>query len=207
MPIMLTERQADVLRFFRDYTRAHGIAPTLDEAAQALGVNRITVHEHVRQLEMKGAVIRQPGRSRAVSVVFDPDGRDDAAGAMPSLPLLGRIRAGRPIEAVEDREEIPLVDLIPNGPEHYLLQVRGDSMIEDHIADGDMVVFERKKSARDGDVVVAILEGEEATLKRFYREPDGRTIRLQPANAQLEPIYTQSVEIRGVVRGVIRRFR
>jgi repressor LexA len=201
---MLTERQVAVLRFFRDYRRAKGIAPTLDEAASALGVNRITVHEHLRQLESKGAIVREPGRSRAVAVVFDPDERDPR-DATPSLPLLGHIRAGRPIEAVEDREDIAIRDLIPTGAEYYLLQVRGDSMIEDHIADGDLVVVESKKTARDGDVVVAVLEDEEATLKRFYREPD--RIRLQPANAQLEPIYARSVEIRGIVRGVIRRFR
>ncbi|MEZ5966489.1 MAG: transcriptional repressor LexA [Planctomycetota bacterium] len=202
---MLTERQATVLRFFRDYRRAHGIAPTLDEASQALGINRITVHEHLRQLEVKGAVVREPGRSRAVAVVFDPD-EPEAADETPSLPLLGRIRAGRPIEAVEDREDVALTDLVPTGANYYLLQVRGDSMIEDHIADGDLVVVESKKTPRDGDVVVAVLADEEATLKRFYREPDG-TVRLQPANAKLEPIFTRSVEIRGIVRGVVRRFR
>lgn len=205
MPIMLTERQVAVLRFFRDYRRAKGIAPTLDEASRALGVNRITVHEHLRQLELKGAIVREPGRSRSVAVVFDPDD-DGSENAAPSLPLLGRIRAGRPIEAVEDREDVALADLIPTGANYYLLQVRGDSMIEDHIADGDLVVVESKKTPRDGEVVVAVLDDEEATLKRFYREPDGR-IRLQPANAELEPIYALSVDIRGIVRGVIRRFR
>jgi repressor LexA len=205
VPITLTERQAAVLRFFRDYRRAHGIAPTLDEAARALGVNRITVHEHLRQLDLKGAIVREPGRSRAVTVVFDPDDQGESQNGA-TLPLLGRIRAGRPIEAVEHREDLRLTDLIPTGGDHYLLLVRGNSMIEDHIADGDLVVVESRKTARDGEVVVAILEDEEATLKRFYREPDG-TIRLQPANAELEPIYTRSVEIRGVVKGVIRRFR
>ncbi|HLU38234.1 MAG TPA: transcriptional repressor LexA [Planctomycetota bacterium] len=205
-PIMLTERQATVLRFFRDYHRQHGFAPTLDEAAQALGVNRITVHEHLRQLEAKGAIVREPGRSRAVAVVFDPDARGETAAAESTLPLLGRIRAGRPIEAVEDREEIRLDELIPTGANYYLLQVRGNSMIEDHIADGDLVVVEGKRPPRNGDVVVAILPDEEATLKRYYREPDGR-VRLQPANAEMEPIYVDEVEIRGVVRGVVRRFR
>jgi len=202
---MLTEKQAAVLRFFRDYRRAHGIAPTLDEASAALGINRITVHEHLRQLETKGAIVREPGRSRAVAVMFDPD-EDGGKGHGPSLPLLGRIRAGRPFEAVEDREDVALTDLIPTGANHFLLQVRGDSMIEDHIADGDLVVVESKSVPRDGDVVVAILDDEEATLKRFFREPDGR-VRLQPANAALQPIYPTSVQIRGIVRGVVRRFR
>jgi|SRR5688572_23649195 len=206
VPIMLTERQVTVLRFFRDYHRQHGISPTLDEASSALGVNRITVHEHLRQLAAKGAIVREPGRSRAVAVVFDPDARDDPGHDTPSLPLLGHIRAGRPIEAVEDREDVSLTDLIPTGANFYLLQVRGNSMIEDHIADGDLVVVESKKTPRDGDVVVAILPEEVATLKRFYRERDGR-VRLQPANAEMQPIYTSAVEIRGVVRGVVRRFR
>ncbi len=205
MPIMLTERQVAVLRFFRDYHRQHGISPTLDEASSALGVNRITIHEHVRQLESKGAVVRTPGRSRAVAVVFDPDA-DDKVDNAPSLPLLGRIRAGHPIEAVEDREDVALTDIIPTGDNFYLLEVRGNSMIEDHIADGDLVVVENKKTPRNGDIVVAVLSDEEATLKRFFREPDGG-VRLQPANATLAPIYCRSVEVRGIVRGVVRRFR
>lgn len=202
---MLTERQVTVLRFFRDYHRKHGISPTLDEASNALGVNRITIHEHLRQLESKGAIVREPGRSRAVAVVFDPDVGDEVNDAR-SLPLLGRIRAGHPIEAVEDREELAVTDLIPTGANVYLLEVRGNSMIEDHIAEGDLVVVENKKTPRNGDIVVAVLADEEATLKRFFREADG-SVRLQPANAELAPIFTRSVEIRGIVRGVIRRFR
>lgn len=206
-PIMLTGRQAAVLRFFRDYRRQNGISPTLDEAAKALGVNKITIHEHIRHLEQKGAIVRDPGKSRAVAVVFDPDAEEAAAAeAGQSLPLLGRIRAGRPIEAVEDREDVPLTDLIPTSGDHYLLQVRGNSMIEDHIADGDFVVVESRKNPRNGEIVVAILPDEEATLKRFYREPDGR-VRLQPANSEMEPIVVDAVEVRGIVRGVVRRFR
>jgi repressor LexA len=203
---MLTERQVTVLRFFRDHRRQHGYSPTLDEASRALGLNRITIHEHLRQLEAKGAIVRDAGRSRAVAVVFDPDAAEPSGRQATSLPLLGRIRAGRPIEAVEDREEVELTELIPTGANFYLLQVRGDSMIDDHIADGDLVVVEGKKTPRNGDVVVAILDDEEATLKRFYREPDGR-VRLQPANAAMTPIVTDRVDIRGIVRGVVRRFR
>jgi repressor LexA len=206
MPIMLTGRQADVLRFFRDYRRQNGISPTLDEAAKALGVNKITIHEHLRHLEDKGAIVRDAGKSRAVAVVFDPDATTMSSRVPECLPLLGRIRAGRPIEAVEDREEVQLAELVPTGGNHYLLQVRGNSMIEDHIADGDFVVVEGQRSPRNGEIVVAILPDEEATLKRFYREPDGR-VRLQPANADMAPIYTDSVEVRGIVRGVVRRFR
>jgi repressor LexA len=107
---------------------------------------------------------------------------------------------------LEHREEIPLTDLVPTGDRIYLLRVRGKSMIEDHIDDGDLVVVERRETANDGDIVVAILEDEEATLKRFYRESNGM-IRLQPANSEMEPLFTNRVQLRGVVRGVIRKFR
>ncbi|MBL8738948.1 MAG: transcriptional repressor LexA [Planctomycetes bacterium] len=205
---MLTEKQIRVLRYFRDYRRERGISPTLDEAAQALGVSKITIHEHLNQLTRKGAIHRDRAKARAVAILHDPDAENDRPGgaAIPSLPLVGMIAAGRPIEAIEERQEIPLTDLVPTGDHFYLLRVRGKSMIEDHIDDGDLVVVERRETANDGDIVVAILEDEEATLKRFYRESNGM-IRLQPANASMEPIFTSRVQLRGVVRGVVRRFR
>ncbi len=208
MELMLTEKQIRVLRYFRDYRRERGISPTLDEAAKALGVSKITVHEHLNQLNRKGAIHRDRAKARAVAILHDPDAEPDAAGpeAIPSLPLVGMIAAGRPIDALEDREEVSLTDLVPTGDQMYLLRVRGKSMIEDHIDDGDLVVVERRETASDGDIVVAVLEDEEATLKRFYRERNG-LVRLQPANASMEPIFTDNVQIRGVVRGVVRRFR
>jgi len=206
--LMLTEKQIRVLRFFRDYRREKGIAPTLDEAAQALGVSKITIHEHLNQLTKKGAIHRDRAKARAVAILHDPDASDEVVPAqpVPTLPLIGMIAAGRPIEALEDRQDLSLTELVPTGENVYLLRVRGKSMIEDHIDDGDLVVVERRETANDGDIVVAILEGEEATLKRFYRERNG-SIRLQPANSSMEPIYTTRVQVRGVVRGVIRRFR
>lgn len=208
MDLMLTEKQIRVLRYFRDYRRENGIAPTLEEAAEALGVSKITIHEHLNQLTKKGAVHRDKAKARAVAILHDPDARpeDRAATDIPSLPLVGMIAAGRPIEAIEDRQELSLTDLIPTGDRMYLLRVRGKSMIEDHIDDGDLVVVERRETANDGDIVVAILEDEEATLKRFYREKNG-LVRLQPANATMEPIFVSRVQLRGVVRGVVRRFR
>jgi repressor LexA len=204
---MLTEKQIRVLRYFRDYRREKGISPTLEEAAGALGVSKITVHEHLNQLTRKGAVHRDRAKARAVAILYDPDSIDGQPSLqVPSVPLVGVIAAGRPIEALEDREELSLTDLVPTGEQIYLLRVKGKSMIEDHIDDGDLVVVERRDSAKDGDIVVAILPGEEATLKRFYRERSGM-IRLQPANASMEPILTSEVQVRGVVRGVIRRFR
>jgi repressor LexA len=205
--LMLTEKQIRVLRYFRDYRRERGIAPTLDEAAQALGVSKITIHEHLKQLTRKGAIYRDRAKARAVAILHDPDAEDGVGGNEgPTLPILGLIAAGRPIEAVEAREEVKLTDLVPTGENVYLLRVRGKSMIDDHIDDGDLVVVERRETANDGDIVVAILEDEEATLKRFHRERNGM-IRLQPANASMEPLFTTEVQIRGVVRGVVRRFR
>jgi repressor LexA len=208
MNLMLTEKQIRVLRYFRDYRREKGIAPTLDEAAQALGVSKITIHEHLNQLTKKGAIHRDRAKARAVAILHDPDATEErpVPRRMPTIPLVGMIAAGRPIEALEDREEMSLTDLVPTGDRMYLLRVRGKSMIEDHIDDGDLVVVEKRETANDGDIVVAILEDEEATLKRFYRESNGM-IRLQPANAEMAPIFTSRVQLRGVVRGVIRRFR
>lgn len=208
MTMMLTEKQIRVLRYFRDYRQEHGIAPTLEEAAQALGVSKITIHEHLNQLSKKGAIHRDRAKARAVAILFDPDADDsvEPQDSIPSLPLVGTIAAGRPIDALEDREEMSLTELVPTGDRIYLLRVRGKSMIEDHIDDGDLVVVERRETANDGDIVVAILEDEEATLKRFYRESNGM-IRLQPANSEMEPLFTNRVQLRGVVRGVIRKFR
>ncbi|GDY01841.1 LexA repressor [Planctomycetota bacterium] len=205
MKLMLTEKQIRVLRYFRDYRNNRGIAPTLDEAAEALGVSKITIHEHLKQLAKKGAIFRDRAKARAVAILHDPDADEAPTLNLPTLPLLGRIAAGRPIEAIEDREDISLAELVPTGDKVYLLKVRGKSMIDDHIDDGDLVVVERRETANDGDIVIAILEDEEATLKRFYRERNGM-IRLQPANSSMEPIYTSHVQVRGVVRGIIRRF-
>jgi repressor LexA len=201
MKINLTEKQIRVLRFFRDYRLENGIAPTLEEAASELGVSKITVYEHLNQLIKKGAVHRDKAKARSVTILHDPD--HSAGDGQISLPVLGTIAAGRPIEAIEDREEILLSELVPTSDHHYLLRVRGKSMIEDHIDDGDMVVIEQSKTARNGEIVVAIVDDDEATLKRFYRE--GGRVRLQPANSSLSPIYPDRVEIRGIVRGVIRQ--
>ena len=206
MQLMLTEKQIRVLRFYRDFRKQHGISPTLQEAAEALGVSKITVYEHLNHLVKKGAAQRDRAKARSVAILFDPDAKHPTeSDEQPQLPLCGTIAAGRPIEAIEDREQIPLTDLVPFSEDHYLLRVIGKSMIDDHIDDGDIVVIQRRSTARNGDIVVAIVDGEDATLKRFYDE-DGR-IRLQPANASLSPTYPQQVEIRGVVEGVVRRYR
>ncbi|MCC6785868.1 MAG: transcriptional repressor LexA [Planctomycetes bacterium] len=204
--MMLTEKQLRVLRFFRDYRQQRGISPTLEEAAQALGVSKITIHEHLRHLEEKKAIQRDRARARAVAVLFDPDEeRNHGRRPVSELPILGVVAAGRPIEAVEHAEVVPLTDLVPTGDDHYVLRVQGKSMIEDHIDDGDYVVIKRQATARNGDIVVAVVDGEEATLKRYYYE-NGR-VRLQPANSALSPIFPERCEIRGVLKGVVRKMR
>lgn len=198
--IPLTKRQRQILDFLVEYTRREGVSPTLEEIAQAFGVNKVTVFGHVAELQRKGLIRRPtPRASRGLML------SDSASGSpVPRLPILGSIAAGQPIEAIEDPEELDLGELVPAGREVYALRVRGESMIEDSIRDGDIVLVERRTTARNGETVVAVLPDGDATLKRFYRET-GR-VRLQPANQALSPIYCPDVEIRGVVVGVLRRF-
>lgn len=200
----LTRRQREILDFLSAYLDAHGISPTLEEIAQHFGVNRVTVFGHVSELERKG-VIRRAGRglSRALRPV-EAEVRTGASERRWCVSVLGRVAAGAPIEAVETPEELDLADLLPSGKEVFGLRVRGDSMIEDAIRDGDIVLVERRSDARNGETVVAVLDSGEVTLKRFYREKSG--FRLQPANARMDPIRVPSVEIRGVVIGVIRQY-
>jgi repressor LexA len=195
----LTRRQKQILDVFSAYVEKHEISPTLDEIAQELGVSKVTVFGHVAELERKGLLVRAArGISRGLQLAAAPS-QDRSRVA-----ILGRIAAGRPIEAVEDQEELDLQDWIPPGRDVYALRVRGDSMIEDSIRDGDIVLVERRTEAHNGETVVAVLPGEQATLKRFYRE--GSQVRLQPANASMEPLFVSELEVRGVVLGVLRRF-
>lgn len=198
----LTRRQRDILEFFKDYVERQGISPTLEEIAEHFGVNRVTVFGHVAEMERKGVLKRRArGVSRGLEIV---DQESNEPNGAPSLPVLGKIAAGAPIETIEEPEQLDLGALIPEGRDVYALEVTGTSMIEDAIADGDIVLIERRETARNGETVVAVLPDGEATLKRFYREK-GR-IRLQPANSTMKPIYTDDVEIRGVVCGVVRRY-
>lgn len=196
----LTRRQRQILDFLRAYQAENGISPTLEEIAEEFGVNKVTIFGHVAELERKGLIRRpQRGVSRGLQIVEDQE-----TDSSQSLPILGSIAAGSPIEAIEDTETLDLGDLVPRGREVYALRVKGESMIEDAIADGDIVLVERRAHAQNGETVVAVLEDGEATLKRFYREGNG--IRLQPANASMQPILVPDVEIRGVVVGVVRRY-
>ncbi len=198
--VPLTRRQREILDYYQAYTAEAGISPTLEEAAQHFGINKVTIFGHVQELERKGVLRRaKKGISRGLQVVEVPH------EAEASLKVLGTIAAGAPIETLEEPESFTLSDFAPPGKDVYVLRVQGNSMIEDSIRDGDLVVVERTQQAWNGQIVVAVLPDEEATLKRYYKEPDGR-IRLQPANPTMPAIIVPEVEIRGVVLGVIRRY-
>jgi len=200
----LTKRQRQIVDFFQSYVRTHAISPTLEEIAQAMGVNKVTIFGHVAELERKG-VLRKTAKGISRALKLAPSLSEDLRLRRPQgIRILGTIAAGRPVEAIETPEDLQLAELLPGDREMYALRVRGDSMIEDSIRDGDIVLVERRNSARDGEIVVAVLPDEQATLKRIYRE--GNRIRLQPANSALPPTFVTSVEVRGVVRGVIRRY-
>ena len=215
----LTKRQFRVLAFLDSFVRRNGYCPSYDEVRKALGLASLaTVHKHMNTLQRKGYIRRDPNRSRSIEVIdrrpmieaeaLSAKGENDPGPVhrADSLPLLGRIAAGRPVEALANRESLSLKEFVGNR-NAYVLQVKGDSMIEDHICDGDFVVVESTSRADNGDTVVALLEGNEATLKRFYRERDGR-LRLQPANSSMAPIFmeTGELEIQGRVIGVLRKY-
>jgi repressor LexA len=213
----LTKRQRQVYDFIADFVRKKGYSPSFEEIGQGLQLSSLaTVHKHITNLEKKGLLRRDYNRSRSIDVL-PPKGRlKQALAAAASvaaassrsagvLPLVGRIAAGRPVETLETPETISLSD-ITGTKEVYVLEVRGDSMQDEHILDGDYVLVEKTKTARDGEIVVALVENSETTLKRLYREGD--RIRLQPSNATMKPIIAQAaaVQIQGRVIGVLRKY-
>lgn len=202
----LTPRQTDVLVAIRNYRHLHGYSPTMQELADMLGTSKVTIFEHVGALEKKKILRRDKHKARSLEIASDKKLPDESRAT--KLPLLGNIAAGSPIEAVENREEIDLESLFASRSGVYVLRVRGESMIEDHLCDGDYVVIERRDNARNGEQVVALIEDtNEATLKRYYREP-GNRVRLQPANSTMEPrlLDADRVRVQGVVIGVLRSY-
>ncbi len=201
-PMSLTPKQLRVLTFVRDFTRAHGYAPTMQEVADEFGISKVTVFEQLTALQKKGLLRRGRYRARSLQLsdqIKFPDERPTR------LPLVGYIAAGQPIEAIEEREVLDLEELFLSPRETFVLRVRGDSMVDDQICDGDYVVVQKRETARNGETVVALLENGEATLKRFYRAADG--VHLQPANPAYKPIKTKRVSIQGVVVGLIRKYK
>lgn len=200
----LTPRQLDVVVAIRNYRHLNGMSPTMQELADQLGTSKVTIFEHIGALERKRIIRRDKHKSRSLEIVADEKLPDEDRNT--KLPLLGAIAAGSPIEAVENREELDLEQMFHSRHGVFVLKVRGDSMIEDHLCDGDYVVIERRETARNGEQVVALLDSGEATLKRFYRE--GGRVRLQPANSTMQPriVDADQVRVQGVVIGVLRSY-
>lgn len=201
----LTPRQLDVIVAIRNYRHLHGYAPTMQELADQLGTSKVTIFEHVGALQKKRVLRRSKHKARSLEIITDERLPDENRST--KLPLLGNIAAGSPIEAIENREELDLEQMFKSRNGVYVLRVRGESMIEDHLCDGDYVVIERRNSVRNGEQVVALLDSGEATLKRFYKETGGK-IRLQPANSSMEPriVDASRCTVQGVVIGVLRNY-
>ena len=200
----LTKRQRQILDYLTSYAGEHGYAPSFEEIAEQFNYNSLaTVHEHLSNLERKGYIKRSYNESRAIEIL-----PSDIFPKAIELPVMGSVAAGLPIEAFETQETIAVPDdFVRRAGCHYVLKVRGNSMIEDHISDGDYVVVHDRPAADNGEMVIAMLDNAGATVKRFYRERDGR-VRLQPANATMAPIYVQedSIRVQGIVVGVMRRY-
>lgn len=198
----LTKRQREILDYLNDFIQQHGYAPSLEEIGRRFGLSSLaTVHKHLTNLQDKGFIKRAWNRSRSVELV--PTRLSTRAI---ELPMLGYVAAGVPIEAVASAETILVPDSLVGKRDTYVLRVRGDSMVDEQIRDGDFVIVEDRRSADNGEMVIALLNGSDVTLKKFYRE--GANIRLQPANPAVQPIVVDSerVQVQGVVIGVMRRY-
>ncbi|MGH7546667.1 MAG: transcriptional repressor LexA [Gemmatimonadales bacterium] len=200
----LTRRQRQILDYISSHIAANGYAPSFEELARQFGFRSLaTVHEHLTNLERKGYIRRTHNESRAIEIV-PPKGQTGAT----ELPLLGLVAAGEPIEAISGTDTLPVPDeLIPRRGRSYVLKVRGQSMIDDHIKDGDFIVVHERSQADNGQTVVALVHGASATVKKFYREPGG-WIRLEPANPAMSPLRVneRDIIVQGVVVGVIRKY-
>jgi len=207
MPIVLYKRQRQILDFISQYIQRNGYSPTLQEIAHALGVSSLaTVHEHLETMEKKGVIKRKEGSVRSIEIMDKDLAQRSQTPASVELPVLGFIAAGAPIEPYTDPSAtlgIPPTMVSPKK-RAFVLQVKGDSMIEAGILDRDFVVIEQTEEAKDGEVVVALLDNGFATLKRYFKE--STRIRLEPANSSMSPIFTTKVRIQGKCVGVIRRY-
>jgi repressor LexA len=199
----MTRRQKEILDFLGRHIERKGYAPTIEEIGEHFGLSSLaTVHKHLTNLQEKGLIKREWNRSRALELV-----PTEVTVRAVELPLLGRVAAGTPIEAIAATETIFVPEDMVGRQDTYVLQVKGDSMIDEQIRNGDYVIVESRKTARDGEMVIALLEGERVTLKKMYREGGGK-VRLQPANAKLKPILVDQddLQIQGVVIGVLRKY-
>jgi repressor LexA len=198
----LTKRQREILDYLQDFIQQHGYAPSLEEIGRRFGLSSLaTVHKHLTNLQEKGFIKRAWNRSRSVEMIPTA-----TAGRAIELPLLGYVAAGVPIEAVASSETIAVPEDLVGRRDTYVLRVRGNSMIDEQICDGDFVIVEDRKTAQNGETVVALLGGADVTLKKLYRE-NGR-VRLQPANPAMQPLFVDpdQLQVQGVVVGVMRKY-
>ena len=206
----LTRRQKELMDYLVDFIRQQGYSPSFEEIASGLGLASLaTVHKHIQALQAKQYLKRNHNHSRSLEVCerfFKEQAAHRIHSDGGSVPLLGRIAAGRPVEAIPNTEVLHFADFAGNQ-DTFALEVRGDSMIEDHICSGDFVLVEKSSSVRNGEIVVALVGGSEATLKRYYLESDGR-VRLQPANATMNPIFVDPADlnVQGRVLAVMRKY-
>ena len=204
----ITRRQRQVYDYISEFVQTRGYSPSFEEIGDGLGLSSLaTVHKHISNLEKKGLLKRDYNRSRSIDLL-PPKGRLKQAMSLNSpmvLPLMGRIAAGQPIEAMQNPETISLADFV-RSKEVFVLEVRGDSMQDEAILNGDYVLVEKTKVSHNGDIVVALVDGTDATLKRFYLE--GEKVRLQPSNVNMQPIIVaaRDVQIQGRVIGVLRKY-
>lgn len=200
----LTKRQKEILDFVREFVEEKGYSPSFEEIARHFHYSSLaTVHEHLENLRAKGFIRKSYNESRSIELI--PTGSTVSAV---ELPLMGLVAAGLPIEAIRDDEVIAVPDdFLHRRGNHYVLRVSGDSMVDEQIRDGDYIVVNTRPTAENGEMVVALVDGDSATVKKLYREPDGR-IRLQPANPSMEPMYyaPDRVIVQGIVVGVLRRY-
>ena len=207
----LTRRQKEVLDFISGFVEDNGYSPSYEELARGLQLASVaTVHKHIEALESRGYLRRGFNQSRSLEVshkYLQERRRTQQAQQIRGVPLAGRIAAGRPVEGIEGRDTLQFTDFTGKG-DTFALQVSGESMIDDHICSGDYVLVEKSEQAGNGDIVVALIDGMETTLKRLYREPQN-FIRLQPANASMEPIVVDAarVQVQGRVLAVMRKYR
>ncbi|MBW2307711.1 MAG: transcriptional repressor LexA [Deltaproteobacteria bacterium] len=200
----MTKRQRQVLESIRSFTRRRGYSPSFQELAGMLGLSSVaTVHKHITNLERKGLIRKGWNRSRSLEVVAE-----EVRVAAVEVPLMGRVAAGQPIEAIPDARPVAVPEEMVGRGDTFVLRVEGDSMIDEQIRDGDLVILEARETAENGELIVGLLEDGSATLKKFYREENGR-IRLQPANPDMAPLYVDeaALRIQGVVIGLLRKFR
>ena len=203
-PVTLYKKQKQILEFISQYIQSEGHSPTLQGIADAMGLSSLaTVHEHLAALEKKGVIRKFEGQVRGIELV---DAYSNSALEAIELPIVGKIAAGKPIEALQDMDQTILVspNMISSSKRNFVLKVVGNSMIEDGINSGDYVVIEQRETASNGEIVVALIDGEFATLKRYYNEKG--KIKLVPANSEMQPIFPDNCIVQGVVKGLIRKY-